>query len=343
VTETAIFHLRKVDFLADVDDETLAELATRARTERYAKGATLVSELESGADVYVLTKGEADVTVDARGGQRQVLGKLGPGNAFGEMSSLTGELRSATVTARDDVEVLIIPDKVFDDLRRRRPQMAVSLLRVLARRLAEAEQAVEVLLVAGEPEVLGPASIAIDRAAGKDKERHKGSLARVWRELVVAKRRDLGFLTLSAFVLTLLVVRLAVYISFRLDFAPMDVLRTAYMTGFTSLVASACASLLTFRPTWRRAIAVFYGLGLALILNELGVTLAFDIFFKDIHTADPNVPFDVERLYRRAEPLRAIAIGLVVLVQAAYLRRFYARAGFVVMTRLRGLLSRKAR
>ena len=61
-------------------------------------------------------------------------------------------------------------------------------------------------------------------------------------------------------------------------------------------------------------------MGLALILNELGVTLAFDIFFKDIHTPDPDVPFDIERLYRRAEPLRAIAMGLVVLVQAAYLR-----------------------
>ena len=54
----------------------------------------------------------------------------------------------------------------------------------------------------------------------------------------------------------------------------------------------------------RRAIAVTYGIGCALIFNELGVTLAFDIFFKDIHTADPNVPFDIERLYRRTEALR---------------------------------------
>jgi hypothetical protein len=88
---------------------------------------------------------------------------------------------------------------------------------------------------------------------------------------------------------------------------------------------------------------VLYGVGIALIFNELGVTLAFDIFYKDIHTPDPNVPFDVEALYRRTEPLRFIAIGLVVLVQLAYLRKFYARAGFVVRTRLRGLLSRKAK
>ena len=83
-----------------------------------------------------------------------------------------------------------------------------------------------------------------------------------------------------------------------------------------------------------------YGVGVALIFNELGVTLAFDIFYKDIHTADPNVPFDIERLYRRTEPLRAIGIGLVVLIQAAYLRKFYARAAFVLMTRLRRFSSK---
>ena len=86
-------------FLADVAEPTLRELFARAKPQRYAAGSVIVSELESGADVYVLTMGEAEVSVDARDGERQVLGKLGPGAGFGEMSSRTGELRSATVTA----------------------------------------------------------------------------------------------------------------------------------------------------------------------------------------------------------------------------------------------------
>ena len=44
---------------------------------------------------------------------------------------------------------------------------------------------------------------------------------------------------------------------------------------------------------WRRLVAVAYGVGCALIFNELGVTLAFDIFYKDIHTPDPDVAFDI--------------------------------------------------
>jgi CRP-like cAMP-binding protein len=329
---SAVEILGRVPFLADLDEETLAEIAERAARRRYEKGDKIVAELEPGADVYVLAAGEAEVSVDCTmSGDRRVLGVLGPGAAFGEMSSITGELRSASVTATTAVEALVIADADFDRLRERRPLVAIHLVRHLSSRLAAAERSVESLLGSTAPAV---------RAPHGDHEARRGSVRRAWRELVVSRRRDLAFLTLAAFVLTLAAVRGLVFASFALDLAPRFILRGAYLTGFTLLLASSCASLLTYRPGVRRAVAMAYGVGLALILNELGVTLAFDIFFKDIHTADPDVPFDIERLYRRTEPLRAILIGLLVLVQAAYLRRFYRRALFVLGTRARKLLAR---
>jgi CRP-like cAMP-binding protein len=326
----SVAELAKVSFLAGLDAEALAEIAARASRQRYARDERIVSELEPGADVYVITSGEAEISVDCSDGRR-VLGRLGPGGAVGEMSSLTGELRSASVTALGDVEVLVIADADFDRLRERRPEVALALVRMLAARLAKSERAVEKLLAVRPEEEHEEHGIPPAR---------RGSIRRVWRELVVNRRRDLAFLTLAAFVITLVAVRLAVFASFHFDSAPRVTLRAAYLTGFALLMASSCASLLTFRPGVRRAIALAYGIGLALILNELGVTLAFDIFFKDIHTPDPNVPFDIERLYRRTEPIRGIVIGLLVLVQAAYLRRFYRRAAFVITTRLRKLFAR---
>lgn len=328
--------LRKVSFLEPLDDATLGELLVRASRRRYARGATMVSELEPGADVFVILSGEATVTVDARGGERKVLGTLQEGSAFGEMSSLTGELRSATVTAAEEVEALVIADRDFDELRERRPEVAVALLRMLAARLAEAERSLDVLFASAHEEGVAPSD-------AKPAEGKRGSFSRVWGELVVGKQRDLGFLTLAGFVVTLLLVRVVVFASFELDFAPREVLRTAYTSGFALLILSACASLLTFRPAVRRGIALAYGVALALIANELGVTLAFDIFYKDIHTPDPDVAFDIERLYRRTESARAIVVGLALLVQAAYLRRFYARAAFIARTRIRGLFSKKSR
>ncbi len=330
--------LRRVDYLAPLDDEELVRLVASGSVEIHRPGARIVTELEFGADVFVVLAGDAEVSVEPRAGERRVLGTLGPGCALGEMSSITGALRSATVTAKTRVEVLRIADATFDRLRERRPEVAVAVVRVLARRLAEAETSVDELFASAF--VTGPAPIA---RGGEALRGTKGSVGRAWREYVQARGKDLAFLALMAFVLTLVLVRAIVGASFHFDFAPRHVLRAAYMTGFSLLGLSATASLFTFRPTWRRAIAFGYGAACALIANTLGVTLAFDIFFKDIHTADPNVAFDIERLYRRTEPVRAIVVALVVLVQLAYLREFYRRAAFVLATRIRGRLSRQSR
>jgi CRP-like cAMP-binding protein len=324
--------LRRVEFLAVLEEGALAEVCRHARPVRYRPGERILGELEPGADVFVVVDGRAEVSVESAAGGRFRLGELGPGAAFGEMSSLTGELHSASVVALTAVEALVIPDAEFDRLRERRPEVAVALVRLLAGRLAAAERTVDELLE-------GRASpAAAEPAAGVPLRR--GSIARAWRELVVNRRRDLGFLAFAGFVGTLLCVRGAVYLSFRLGVMASGLLRGAYLAGFALLGLSAAAALLTFRPPVRRLVALAYGIACALILNELGVTLAFDIFFKDIHTADPAVPFDLERLYRRTEPARAVLVALLVLVQAAYLRRFYRRAGFVVATRLRRLEAR---
>jgi CRP-like cAMP-binding protein len=328
--------LRQVDYLASLDDETLGELSTSGRHVRYGRGDCIVSELEAGADVFVLLDGKAEVSVQPRGTDKRAICTLSPGAAFGEMSSLTGELRSATVTASTDVEVLVVLDADFDRLRERRPLIAVAMVRVLAQRLLAAEQSVDTLLASTGADARP--SLVAARAGSAGTQR--GSLGRVWSEMVVSRRRDLAFLTLAAFVVTLVLVRAGVHLSFRYDLAPREVVRGAYMTGFALLVGSAAAALLRFREGWRRFVALAYGAGIALIFNELGVTLAFDIFYKDIHTADPNAPFDVERLYQRTEALRAIAIGLVVLLQAAYLRSFYRRVFFIAKTRVRKILSR---
>jgi CRP-like cAMP-binding protein len=328
----ALATLRQVPFLADLDPVTLGEIAAGSERRRFAAGERLVVELEPGADVFVVLSGEAEISVAGESADRHVLGKVGPGGAFGEMASLTGELRSATVTALGDVEALVVPDALFDRLRERRPQVALHLVRLLAARLASAERSVEALLTSRESHAQAP--------HGHEPAR-RGSLRRVWRELVVSREKDLTFLTLAAFVLALVAVRAAVFLSFQYELAPRAILRSAYLAGFTLVIVSAGTSLLTFRPGLRRLVALAYGAGLALILNELGVTLAFDIFFKDIHTPDPNVPFDIERLYRRAEPLRGIVLGLLLLVQAAYLRRFYRRAAFVLATRVRRIFARR--
>ena len=61
--------LRRVEFLAPLDDASLTELIDRADVEHHAAGDRIVGELESGADVYVLVAGRAEVIVEPRAGR----------------------------------------------------------------------------------------------------------------------------------------------------------------------------------------------------------------------------------------------------------------------------------
>lgn len=253
--------LRSVSFLSALDEASLAEIAGRARVQHYFANKRIVSELEFGTEIYVIAQGEAEVSVYPLSGARQVLCTIGPGATFGEMASLTGELRSATVRAVTAVDVLVISDRVFDRLRVQRPEVVVSLLRVLAQRLLEAEQTLQSLL-AGNGSIPAIVKPRLTRS----------TLALLWRELVVNHEKDLAFLTLLAFVAALVLVRIAVFLSFTFDYAPRDVLRAAYVSGFGLVILSACVALLTFRPAWRRAVSLAFGVGAALIINELGVT-----------------------------------------------------------------------
>ncbi len=310
---TTVALLREVEFLASLDDETLGELVEHSHIVRRPRGARIVSELESGADVFVVLSGTAEVFVEPRRGDKKVLQTLGPGRAFGEMSSLTGGLRSATVEATTDVEVLVIPDATFDALRERRPEIAVALLRTLAKRFAEADRAVDALLseTATAPATIATATPVEDstaeaspRPAALPNGSAVRSIKRVWHELVVDRNRDLTFLTLASFVLTLVAVRLIVYCSFRIDFAPRGVLRGAYMTGFTLLFASAAAAVLTFSASIRcdassRSRTASWRSRFLDLQRARRHALRSISFSKDIHTADPDRRvLTSERLYR---------------------------------------------
>ena len=208
--------LRKTDFLSRLEDRVLGEVSDRSRQARYRPGDRILGELEAGADVFVIVDGQVEISVESATGGRLVLGTLGPGHAFGEMSSLTGELHSASVVAVGQVEALVLPDAYFDRLRERFPLVAVALVELLGSRLAAAERTVDDLLESR------------DRSRNPDRSVQpgvrRGSIVRAWRELVVNRRRDLGFLTLAGFVATLLaasvVAEMAVLLGLLWGFAP---------------------------------------------------------------------------------------------------------------------------
>jgi CRP-like cAMP-binding protein len=126
--------IRGVPLFAEADDRFLERLAGEFMERTYAAGQTIAEEGEVGRTFVVIERGEVTVTV--RG---QEVGRLGPGEAFGEMALIDKSARSATVKADTEVHGYQLPVWSFRPFVESHPEMAWALLEALAQRVREAE------------------------------------------------------------------------------------------------------------------------------------------------------------------------------------------------------------
>ncbi len=127
---------------AQLDAKALDDIRRHTRPRRYAAGAVICREGESGDSVLVLQRGFADVRVASRAERRTVdVRQLRAGDLVGEVGALTGLPRSATVVASSDADALEIEREDFDRLLADHPRLETNLTRLLGARLASGNSA----------------------------------------------------------------------------------------------------------------------------------------------------------------------------------------------------------
>jgi small-conductance mechanosensitive channel/CRP-like cAMP-binding protein len=102
--------LDQVEILSSLTASQRGQLAGMSRLLLYGAGEVIAREGDAGASMFVLRRGEAAVTLANVDGE---VARLTTGAFFGEMSLLTGDRRSATVTAVTDCELLEIGVDAF--------------------------------------------------------------------------------------------------------------------------------------------------------------------------------------------------------------------------------------
>jgi CRP/FNR family cyclic AMP-dependent transcriptional regulator len=137
--------LAHVDLFSGLSKKDLKEVAKSCREGDYSPGSVLISQGEKGLGLFILTKGTVRITrANSPDGAEEVLGTAGAGDVIGELALLDDLPRSATVTAIDDVTVLVLPFWEFRIVMRHilssDPDVGLDLLAVLSRRLRAAEQ-----------------------------------------------------------------------------------------------------------------------------------------------------------------------------------------------------------
>lgn len=145
----------RTPLFAGLEPQALAGLAAMMTPREFAAGEALCVEGEPGNSLFVLQSGLAEVAVT--GGR--VVARLRRGDVVGEMSLLTGDPRSATVTAIVPTSALELGREAFTRALAMYPVILTNLTAILSARLAKtntrrrADRRGEAvgLLVAGAP------------------------------------------------------------------------------------------------------------------------------------------------------------------------------------------------
>jgi small-conductance mechanosensitive channel len=129
--------LAGVELFASLSAAQTDLLVHRAQLQMFARGENLCGQGAAGDSFYIIREGRVAVWVAGTAGQPVRVAQLAGGAFFGEMSLLTGEPRSATVTAETDVEVLRVSKSDFAGLLQADTALAEKLAAVLEKRAAE--------------------------------------------------------------------------------------------------------------------------------------------------------------------------------------------------------------
>ncbi len=133
--------LDSVQLFAKLSEAEKAELAERLQYAPFARGDVITKQGSTAHWLYILAFGEAEVLYEPPGGGRQVVGMVRAGEFFGEMALMNGEARSATVTAKTDVECYRLDRESFQSLLASRPEIAAEVKRIIGARKPDLEQA----------------------------------------------------------------------------------------------------------------------------------------------------------------------------------------------------------
>ncbi|MBE2271041.1 MAG: cyclic nucleotide-binding domain-containing protein, partial [Anaerolinea sp.] len=98
------------------------------------KGDCLFKQGDVGDGMYILVTGRLQIRFAEDDGSERVLGEVGIGETVGEMALLTGELRSASIYAVRESNVVKLPQHVFERLMEEYPKMMTQITRLLTRR-----------------------------------------------------------------------------------------------------------------------------------------------------------------------------------------------------------------
>jgi serine/threonine protein phosphatase PrpC len=115
--------MRSLFLFRNCNEQELLKVMRIIYTERRFEGDVIIQEGTEGQELYTLIEGSVEVTLEG-----EHLVTLSPGAHFGELALIDNTVRSASITARSDVTMLVLGREDFNRLLQEDHSLAVKLL-----------------------------------------------------------------------------------------------------------------------------------------------------------------------------------------------------------------------
>ena len=130
--------LSTVPLLSRIDRAELEQFVPLIREKTYPKGSVILFEHDPGDSLFIVREGRVKVVLVGEDGREVILGVLGVGEHFGELSLIDEQPRSAHVIAMEDTSLLVLRHDDFKRHVETSPTVAWRMLVELSRRLRRA-------------------------------------------------------------------------------------------------------------------------------------------------------------------------------------------------------------
>jgi NTE family protein len=124
-----------------VDEKTILLFEQETRLIHLKAGEHLFNQHDQSDDIYFVLTGRLRASIQEKGGKWLTIGEIGRGETIGELALITGEPRSATITAIRDTHLAKLERAAFERVLTLAPQMAMQMMKLVVQRFRRAERA----------------------------------------------------------------------------------------------------------------------------------------------------------------------------------------------------------
>jgi diguanylate cyclase (GGDEF)-like protein len=125
--------LKQSPLFASMSDLEFNAVTAFLERLKVKKGAVVFKEGDKGEDMFILLAGKLGAYVSQSDGTQRWLFEIKPGDFFGEMSIIANEPRSATLTAKEDTDIMVLQGIDFYRIVFEHPMIGIKILRAIGK------------------------------------------------------------------------------------------------------------------------------------------------------------------------------------------------------------------